>query len=217
MVEVKKRERALLVVANLSHGGVARLKKLYEWLDANAENVAALILKKHYHKFEVLSKEEATFANFISQISTLAGDPHVRALDVILVLHGQRGKLLFEGGNVSSERIKNQIQAANITHRLRLLYSTACYGATHAQDFVDAGFRTASGAEAICANGPFDFPVQLYNWKENKTYKSVVKAGNNELGLIPHDLIAKGLGFRDVNSHKIIVGKKLTKITTPAQ
>jgi hypothetical protein len=28
-------------------------------------------------------------------------------------------------------------------------------------DFVDAGFRTGSGALAVCTNAPYDFPTQL--------------------------------------------------------
>jgi hypothetical protein len=217
MAEVNKRERALLIVANLSSGGDEKLQKLYEWLDANAVKVTTFLLKNHYHQIDALTNEAATFTNFISRVTDIARNPQVRVLDVILVLHGQRGKLHFDDGDVSSGKIKEQLKEAKIKHRLRLLYSTACYGATHAQDFVDAGFRTASGAEGICANGPYDLPVQLFYWKENQTYKSAVNAGNEDIGVLPYDLIAKGLGFRNVNSHKIIIGKKYTRITSPAQ
>ena len=192
------------------------MQKLYKWLDANAVMITKLLLRKDYHKIHDLSKRKATFANFINHIETIARKPEVRALDVIIVLHGQRDKLHFSDGNVSSSTIKKKLEAEDLSHRLRLLYSTACYGATHAQDFVDAGFRTASGAEGICANGPYDLPAQLYCWKENNTYKSVVKAGNNEIALKSHDLFAKGLGFRNVNSHKIVMGKKFTRITSLA-
>lgn len=216
MALINKRERELLVVANLSSGGQERYQKLYEWLDANAVTVTKFLLKKHYHKIHDLSKSKATFANFVDQITTIARNPQVRALDVILVLHGQRGKLHFNDGNASSVSIKKKLEAENLEHRLRLLYSTACYGATHAQDFVDAGFRTASGAEGICANGPYDLPAQLLCWRENKTYKSAINAGNNELALKFHDSLAKEMGFRNVDSHKIIMGKKFTRITSPA-
>jgi hypothetical protein len=216
MSVINKEERALLVVANLSNGGDPRLQKLYEWFDANAINVAELILDDEYHHIDTLTGNHVTKANFINRIIANAQDPQIKALDVVLVLHGPEGRLFFDDGGVRSSDLKDDIGAANLKHRLRLLYSTACYAASHAQDFVDAGFRTASGALKVCANGPYDYPAQLYNWKEGKTYKSTVKTGNNPLWMTIHDKIAEALGFDDVDSEKIIKGKKYTRITTEA-
>jgi hypothetical protein len=67
----------------------------------------------------------------------------------------------------------------------------------------------------VCANGPYEYPTQLLWWGNGATYKSTVKAGNNEVFLLLHDHAAK-LIFDDVDSEKVIVGKKYTRITTPA-
>jgi hypothetical protein len=216
MNRIESEERALLVVANLSDGGDPRLQKLYEWLDENAIKVAKLILDDEYHHIEALTGPDVTAQNFVGRVLANAQNPQIKALDVILVLHGLKEKLFFDDGSIESSDLGAQIQTANLQDRLRLLYSTACYGSTHAQDFIDAGFRTASGAAGVCANGPYDYPAQLYNWKQEKTYKSAVKAGNNPLWMAIYDNIAEALGFDDVNSEKVIMGKKYTRIYSEA-
>jgi hypothetical protein len=69
---------------------------------------------------------------------------------------------------------------------------------------------------AVCANGPYDCPAQLLKWGTNQTYKSTVRAGNNPVFRLIHDNAAKAMGFTDVNSEKVIKGKKYTRITSPA-
>ncbi len=211
-----KNERVLLVVANLSTGGEPKLQKLYEWLDENAINVAKLMMKPHYRLIDTLSGDDVTSTNFVNRIKSLAQDPQTKVLDVFLSLHGLQDALYFDDGAIKSSDLGNRLQAANLKHRLRLLYSTACYGANHAPDFVRAGFRVASGAKGVCANGPYDYPTQLYRWGQGNTYKSVVKAGNHPIGLVTHDTVARALGFDDVDSEKIIEGKVYTRITLGA-
>jgi hypothetical protein len=157
-----------------------------------------------------------TSAVFIERIRKLALDPLTKALDVYLILHGSPGALYFDDGLIASSDLRSQLQAANLKHRLRLMYSTACYGATHARDFVEAGFRVASGAKGVNANGPVDYPIQLHEWGRNKRYQAVVNAGNQRLGIWTHDAMARALGFDDVNSEKIIEGKSYTCITSEA-
>jgi hypothetical protein len=216
MSDVIKDERVLLVAANLSNGGDPRFQLLYQWLDANAISLAWVLMRAHYRRIHILSGTDVTSSSFVDSIHSLAHDPQTRALDVFLVLHGSKGKLYFDDGPVTSSDLAARLQAANLKQRLRLLYSTACYGATHAGDFVEAGFRVASGAIGVNANGPVDYPIQLHEWGHNKRYKAVVNAGNQRLGIWTHDAMARALGFDDVNSEKIIEGKTYTRITSEA-
>jgi hypothetical protein len=163
-----------------------------------------------------LTGSKATSNGFLDSIQALAQDPQTRAVDVFLVLHGLEGKLHFDDGFITSAGLKTRLQDLDLAHRLRLLYSTACYGASHAGDFVEAGFRVASGALGINANGPVDYPVQLHEWGDNKRYQTAVNAGNNRLGIWTHDAVARALGFGNVNSEKIVVGRKYTRITSEA-
>jgi hypothetical protein len=216
MTDVTKDERALLVVANLHNGGVPKYRLLYQWFDANAIVLAWFLMRDHYRQIEVLTGTDATSINFVDKIQALAQGPQTKALDVFLVLHGVKGALHFDDGLMASADLKTQLQATNLKHRLRLLYSTACHGATHAGDFVEAGFRVASGAKGVNANGPVDYPTQLHEWGEEKRYSAVVNAANNRLGILTHDTIARALGFPNVDSKKIIAGKKYTSITSEA-
>jgi hypothetical protein len=220
MAEVTKDKRALLVVANLVLGDPGsndgNYQRLYEWLDRYAVLVANLLMRPVYRVVESLTKDQVTLDAFLDRVVSLAGDPETKALDVFFVMHGLRGKVWFDDGPITTVELGERLKAADLADRLRLLYSTACFGASHASDFVEAGFRTASGATAVCANGPYDFPTQLLKWRNNQTYKSTVKAGNNPVFRVIHDNAAKAMGFSDVNSEKIIKGKDDTRITSPA-
>lgn len=216
MSAVGKDERALLVLANLTTWADARFLWLYEWLDQNAVNVAKVLMSLHYRHIEALAGPEATRDNFVNHIVNLAQDPKTRALDVFLHLHGLQGELFFEEGAVATSELADQIKAEHLQDRLRLLYSTACYGATHAPDFVRAGFRLASGSVAVNANGPYDYPAQLFSWGLGQTYRMVVKAGSHPIFVASLDGVARAFGFADVNSHKAIEGRVLTRISTEA-
>jgi hypothetical protein len=217
MADVSKDERTLLVVANLSTWGQPRLQWLYEWLDRNAVTVARFLMEPCYGQIHSLTRSDATRSSFVDQIIHLAQEPQTKVLDVFLSLHGLRDVLYFEDGPVESSAICEELRQADLKHRLRLLYSTACYGASHAVDFVKAGFRVASGALALNANGPYDFPTQLLHWRAGETYRLAVRRGNHRIFLETHDTIARGLGFSEVNSEKVIEGKKLTRITSEAE
>ena len=220
MAEIQKDERALLVVANLllgpSDGDSGDYGKLYEWLDKYAVLVANLLMRPVYRVVDSLTRDEVTLSAFVDRVATLVSDPATKTLDVFLVMHGSPGRLYFDDRSVATAELSKQLKAASPAGRLRLLYSTACYGASHAVDFIQAGFRTASGAVAVCANGPYDFPAQLLKWGSLQTYKSAVVAGNSPVFRLIHDNSAKLMGFTDVNSEKIIAGKKNTRITSPA-
>lgn len=214
--EVSREERVLLVVTNLATGGVPKFQKLYEWFDANAIKVAKGLLESRYRLFETLTDDDVTSTNFVDRLESLAADPQTRAIDVILVLHALADILVLDDGHIPIEDIRDQIRAANLKHKLRLLYSTACFGASHAPHFVEAGFRVASGAIGSNTNGPYDYPTQLFHWGRGGTYRLAVSRGSNWIFMAIHDEIAEVLGFDDVDSTKVIEGRVLTRITSPA-
>jgi hypothetical protein len=213
---VKRKQRVLLVVANLTTHGRENLKWLYKWLDANSLNVATVLLGALYRRVYTLTGDEVTVDNFVDQLERLAADPKIKAIDVLINLHGWKGKLWFVEGPVKVKRLADLIAEEHIERKLRLLYSTACYGATHALDFVRAGFRVASGAVGVNANGAHDYPTQLLYWAMGATYKSALAAGNNKLITSVYDKLARKFDFEDVNSKKIAVGRKRTRITSNA-
>jgi len=216
MSEITKEKRALFVVVNLSTGGDENLQKVYEWLDPRAVDVAKFLLGSEYKRFMKLDGDNVTSDMFMTGLKQLAEDPQIEAIDVLLCLHGSPGKLRFDDGFIKSKDLGDRLKDAKLQDKLRLLYSTACHGATHAPDFIRGGFRVASGAKGICTNGMYDYPAQLNSWKDGDTYFSAVKAGNNPIGIAICDNVFRQLGFEDVNSKKEIFGKRYTRITTPA-
>lgn len=213
---INRDERVLLVVADLTKWADPDFHRLYEWLDQNAVNVAKVMMGLHYRLVDTLIGTEATSANFVERLITLAEGPQTKAVDVFLHLHGLENELFFEEGPVEAAELGDQLKEADLKERLRLLYSTACFGATHAPDFVRGGFRVVSGAVSINANGPYDYPAQLFNWGLGQTYRMVVQAGNNPMFMVILDNVAKAMGFDDVNSKKEIKGRVLTRIMTEA-
>lgn len=214
---VEKDKRVLFVAANLTTHGLDRFGPLYEWLDRHATTVAKMLMKEHYRHIETLTGDELTKDAFLNRLVELAEDPQTLAVDVVLSLHGWPQDLYFHDGSYLVASLCEELKAKKLKHRLRLLYSTACFGANHAPHFVEAGFRVASGAKATNANGPYDYPTQLDGWRRGKTYWSTVKRANNPIFIAMHDAIARELmGFDDANSFKEIAGRVYTHIYTPA-
>lgn len=139
------------------------------------------------------------------------------AVDVILQLHGSKNGLTFYDGKVNTKDLADQIKAKNLKRRLRLLYSLACYGYTHTDDFLNAGFRTVSGARGVNSNSATDYPAQLGSWAASKRYRDCVKAGNAEPGRSTADNAAKMMNFSKADSYKKIRGDKNIRITSNAQ
>lgn len=215
-MDVKRENRALLVVANLATHGRQNYRLLYQFLDASSIVMPRVLLGARYHQMRTLTGDQATVANFVDRLAELAADPQIEAIDVLINLHGEKRRLWFFEGVITVSRLADLLAAKQIQHKLRLLYSTACYGANHATDFVRAGFDVASGAIAVNANGAHDYPVQLLNWARGKPYKAALEAGNNEPLTRISDRAAEKLGFEDVNSYKIAVGNGETSIASVA-
>jgi hypothetical protein len=216
MSGVRKNDRELLVVVNLVDFGIKKWEWLYHWLDTSAVPTTNILLGAHYKKITFLEKSKASCEEFLKKMSAICAKKHVKALDVILHLHGAKQKLWFADGSIKTDKLSDQIKALNLRDRLRLLYSVACYGSSHAQDFVDAGFRTASGAIGVNTNSDYNYPAVLSKWTSNGRYKDAVELGNNPLMVASHDAVAKKMGFRDANSKKVINGMKYLQITSPA-
>src|SRR5687767_7947499 len=132
---ISRNERALLVLRDIVTGSRPELRPLYDF----AQNASAAIdnaLGLSYGTIIKLSGSQATEANFIDRISDLGADNDIKAIDVIVILHGRSNHLYFHTGAKTMGRIKYRLSCLKVRRKLRMLYSTACYGASHADDFV---------------------------------------------------------------------------------
>ena len=213
-MKVKVQGRTLLIVANLTTHGREDLRWVYRWLDASSIHVARAILRLFYGRIHVLSGEQATASDFVDKLAELAADAQTEVVDVLLHLHGQERQLWFVEGPIPISTLRERIAEKRLQGKLRLLYSTACYGASHAPHFVASGFQVASGAIGVNANGPYDYPAQLLAWALGATYERAMKIGNNRPIAWLHDRLATRFEFKEVNSIKALAGDKRARIST---
>ena len=212
---VAKADRVMLLASNVS-GTSNRYRWLYRWLDDNAISLGRQITAPHYQKVSILKGDQLTREAFVTRVRILGKTVGVKAVDVFLNLHGLRDGVKFADGKARVEDLCDELEALNLGHRWRLLYSTCCWGAQHAPHFVRAGFKTASGSLGINANGPYDFPTQLTRWVGGSTYAAAVHAANNQTMREIHDGLAELFGFDNVDSAKVIEGVKSLRITSAA-
>ena len=133
MNEIAKDERVLVIVANLviEDGTAGDYKALYKWLDRYAVLVTNMLMRPLYRHVLSLTGPHIKRETLIDCLIDQAADQETRAIDMILVMHGSPGYLYFDDGPITTANLGDQLQAADIGHKLRLLYSTACYGVTH--------------------------------------------------------------------------------------
>lgn len=207
-------QRGLLIVTSLEADGDPRFRELYRFLEASGSSMAELTLGHLYGTVRALSGADATTNGFVDALEELTSIPSIREVDVILNLHGTKTKLVFANKEITAKGLSDKIiEQVNASSRLRMLYSTACYGSVHAPHFINAGFTCASGAKAMNTNSPIEYPVFLGLWAAGKRFKTCINTAENRLGSIPYDTIA-GIAFPEevVDSNKDIYGNGYTTI-----
>ena len=112
LMPVTKSNRALLVVSNLTKLGRSDLKWLHQFLDGAGIDLAERLMGPQYGKVEKLVGSQATKNGFITAVSSLGSNQAVRAIDVIVNLHGANNELFFEDGGVSTSSLKNDLLSA---------------------------------------------------------------------------------------------------------
>jgi hypothetical protein len=126
----------------------------------------------------------------------------------LLHLQGEDDALWFKEGRVDMGTLQNQIKQLNIDSKLRMVYSTACFGITHADNFVKAGFAAASGSKKVNANSPAEYPMFLSLWVAGFKFSDCINMAENRGVSIVTDAALNAL-FQDlggVNSDKHIKG-----------
>lgn len=216
--KIAKEERALVVVADLTTHANPKYAWLYTFLEANGVSMAQSVLGGSYAKIYALPKEQATLQNMQEGLAAIGKEPTVKAIDLFVHLHGGPNTLWFHEGPHESQEVRGALMADDtLGKKLRMLYSTACYGASHASDLLAGGFDAANGAARVNTNGAYDYPTVMKYWRDGATYQVAQDAGNNEFWKNTFDNWARNNGFSDVDSTKTVFGIKELTIDTPAE
>ncbi|WP_272027603.1 hypothetical protein [Kocuria rosea] len=222
---VRKEDRDLVQVIYLSDGFTGAERALYEFIEKSAKTVASSILGPLYRRLTCLEKNEATLPNFVQAVK-VATDSRVEAVDVIFNLHGNTDRLEFADRKYQMSAVRDAFLALPPKNRkkLRCVFSTACYGKSHLDEWIDAGFNEAMGSRGISADAQTSYVPLLGAWALENAFAASVNASNDADPLRLGDQLArafytaqgKDAQASEIDSFRERLGNGRSKIyTTP--
>jgi len=222
---VNTAERVLVVVSELQEHGPQNLRGLYTVLEELTGVQTQVILGASYGRIIYLKRDQATLANFRSTLLGLAANNSIKAIDVIMSLHGGSGRLYFREGRVNVEDMTQTVVAASTTtqkilvskmkQKLRAIYNLSCFGRSHNQAFRDMGFDITVGSNGVNANSEVEFTAVLASWKFGSTFKGAFDATNSNFAIQLADAPVQFAGI-NADSKKYFRGSSTVKITSDA-
>ncbi|MBZ0149905.1 MAG: hypothetical protein K8J09_00125, partial [Planctomycetes bacterium] len=115
-------------------------------------------------------------------------------------------------------REKQRLQVRTLTPqqrgRLRLVYETACFGASHAIGWRKLGFDAVAGARGVHTDSACSFPTFLGWWHNGYSFADCVDAANRADANKSWDAWAKQQGFTGVDSRRLLRGSGGSNYTT---
>lgn len=228
VVSISKEQReAVLFVANLASASMEGYEKsFYEFVTFSAESVGLTFLRPNYRAVHVVKGTDATLAALTSKLNAAASNAAVKVVDLIFVTHGLNEQVAFADKRRSMDEVKQAIVtglSASDRAKLRAVFSTACFGASHRDGWIAAGFNVASGSRGVYADSGTSFPAFLTAWAAGQSFSDAVKAANDSDPLRVQDKAAvnvmKSFGtpdkfVTDVDSVRVIKGNGDLKLST---
>jgi hypothetical protein len=219
---MKPSERAVVIASATSISGKSNFSALYRALDIAGPRIAASQLHNSYSTIKPLHPQECTKDGIVTALAEAAAD--VAAVDLILMVHGEPDQLVLSDGTDKGSTEVAAVDLAKairgnpaLTGKLRLCYSTACYGQSHADSFLGAGFVAVIGARGVNSNSGTELPLLLQHWTHGESIASAIHHADDPILRAITDTIARH-SFQGVNSEKVLVGdKNLTIDTRPVQ
>jgi hypothetical protein len=217
--KVKKSERVLVVVSELDSGGMPELTALYTALEDLTRFSTEGILGASYQEIYYLTNAGASLSEFKDKIHELADDEKVKAIDVIMSLHGTTEKLLFDDGlwrmSTIAENfhpvttVQDRVKKILRKKKMRMLYNLSCFGSSHRDDFISMGFDVVNGSMDVNANSAVEYAPALVAWAGRIGFKDSFSASNNDVALAMNDAPIRLAGQLANNALKKTNSKKL--------
>jgi hypothetical protein len=215
-MSITRQDRVLIVVNHLSSGDT---DYLYRFIETAGRATVETTLGDDYARLVKLYGGNATRARFLAALRREGALAAVKRIDVVLMLHGGRGLVEFRDGDARTDALAGDIAALNLRGKLRLMYSTCCYGDSHSADWLSAGFDTAIGARKVNANSAVELAPLLSLWQFD------VKIGDCLAPTVPptgpNDEVARAYGRanrlswrNEVDSSKVIRGNANLRISS---
>ena len=199
-----KERRAVLAVMRVSGAGKKKLAPLYRGIEAVEAPRLRAELAGGYGVIDVEVGDGVTSYEFVSRLNALTARTDIDAVDVILSTHGRPGSVVFtrEDCPVATDLAT---QVAN--PKLRLLYDTCCFGNSHSEAFLVAGFDAVVGAKGENTNGWSEFHRLVRSWIAGERLSEAVAGADRVIPRMFWDLMARTFGgMRNVDSEKVVAG-----------
>ncbi|MBR9861007.1 hypothetical protein GYB22_09750 [bacterium] len=212
---MKRSNRALVRVSFLSPVGKINFYSLVEILGLWT---SSLLLFWRYKRIVTLKFKGADYDSFISTFNQLSENEELKSIDCLIMIHGVENKLIFYHPEkkknkdfIPMDQIKKDLFKNTDSSKLNLLYSTACYGASHNEKFIESGFNYSIGSIAVNTNAATEFPLFLILWSFGVSAKRAIQISNP--GYRIFDRIANLVKYKDTNSKKKMEGNPMTSIS----
>ena len=229
---VSKQERVLVILSELDSTGNPDMRDFYRVLDDLTNHMTRAILQDKYRQIVMLDNQRATLPNFKKVLYDLAKNPTIRAIDVIVSLHGSPDHLSFAEGAYSKVRVRDFILETaskpekatqiQLKKKLRALYNLACFAGKDMEKMRDLSFAVVNGAKGVNANSEVELVPALTAWANGVGFKNSFAGSNNPLALAIFDepiRIAGRVGrnsLQYVNSEKVFLGEGNITINSSA-
>lgn len=219
-------DRELVQVIYLSDGLTGAERAMYQFIEGSTEALTRSILGGSYRRMVFLKGPDTTLPKFVAALQSAAAKPQTESVDVIFTTHGTSEKVHLADGTKAASALRDAMLTIPQTQRqkLRVIFSTVCFGATHLDEWIAAGFNEAAGARGIYADSAVPYAPMLGAWALKKTFAECVAAANNVDPLKVADNLARafyvGKGkdstASQVDSHRLRGGTGRTRIySTP--
>ena len=222
---VAQANRELVQITFLSDGLTDPAERfLYEFIETGSNALVDLHLANAYRRIHRITGNQATLANMISKLDLAASRSSTLAVDLVLCTHGgTRSRLFFKDGEKTGTQVKDAIIAgisAARRNKLRIVFSTACFGNSHNSKWIQAGFKVVSGSEGIYADSQASMSPFMHAWSQEKTFEDCInKANAGDIGNVADNLAKEFYRAKDradladlVNSNRLIRGNHFIRI-----
>jgi hypothetical protein len=211
------RRDCLVFVAKLSDSKMSPAQKaFYNFLEFGASTTAALILAPRYRKVHLVEGTSADREALWKKLDQVSRNSSVWAVDMVFVSHGLTGAVQFNNQTVNMSTIRDDIKSKipyAYRKKLRAVFDTSCYSASHRSYWISAGFKTASGSRRIYADSIVTYPLLLSAWANYSTFQHSVQIANGADPMRVIDNAAKNVlrswGYAkwwDVDSYRYLSG-----------
>jgi hypothetical protein len=177
----QSQRQAVLFVADLSSGATGLEKGFYQFVTFAAVALGQTFLPSHYNEVTVVQGPAATLGGLVSALAGATSHSNILAVDLVFVTHGLSNQVEFADGLKSMTTVQNAITSGLSSAqraKLRVVFSTACFGATHRAAWIAAGFKAASGSLGIYADSATSYPTFLHSWWQGETFGQAVNDAN---------------------------------------